>query len=68
MSKHEGKSPYARGNKTPFKYPDRQREVCKCGGIIFKGLNDGSPGAVMRHKCRTRRRQMEDELDAIQQL
>ncbi len=53
-------SSYQRHSKIEVKYPSRERSVCHCGGILFKGLNDGgilslpdgnvrSPGAIHRH-------------------
>jgi len=49
-------SPYARYNKKEFRYPNRDRTVCACGGILFRGLNDGSPGSVVKHNCNKRRK------------
>lgn len=51
MAKSKAKSPYAKYNKTPFKYPDRERTICPtCGGILFRGLTDGSTTALIRHR------------------
>ncbi len=49
-------SPYAKYQKKEYRYPNRERTICACGGILFRGLNDGSPGSVIAHKCLQKRK------------